>query len=78
MQTETDIPDVLTQFDRLPNEAYVKQPVVEALFAISHSTLWRRIRSRDLPAPTKFGGRTSRWNVGQLRAVLARFTAEAA
>jgi predicted DNA-binding transcriptional regulator AlpA len=67
------IPDALRNFDSLPNSAYVRQPVVEALFGYSASTVWRRVKSGNLPAPEKLGGQNSRttaWNVGKLRRVL--------
>lgn len=60
----------LRNFDQLPDSAQVRQPVVEALFGISHASVWRRVNSGLLPKPRKFSPRTTTWNVGELRAVL--------
>jgi predicted DNA-binding transcriptional regulator AlpA len=64
------IPDALKNFDSLPDSAHVRQPVVEALFGYSASTVWRRVRDGLLPKPERLGPRTSAWNVGKLRRVL--------
>jgi len=62
----TPIPDALKNFDSLPDSASVRQPVVEALFACSSSTVWRRVNSGLIPKPKKIGS-TTIWNVGELR-----------
>lgn len=68
--TERVIPDALKNFDSLPNAAYVRQPVVEALFGCSSATVWRMVKSCRLPAPRKLSNRVTGWNVGQLRQAL--------
>jgi predicted DNA-binding transcriptional regulator AlpA len=68
-QTKPPIAESLRHFDELPDSAHVKQPVVESLFACSHSSVWRRVKSGAIPAPKKFGS-SSVWNVGELRAAL--------
>jgi predicted DNA-binding transcriptional regulator AlpA len=65
------LPPALTEFDRLPDSAHVRQPIVQALFAISAPTVWRRVKSGRLPAPRRYGVRHSAWNVGELRRALA-------
>ena len=67
----SELPVAYEQFDRLPDTGYVNQRVVELLFDISSSTVWRRVRTGALPAPEKFGLKTTRWNVGKLRRVRA-------
>lgn len=67
---KTSIPDALKNFDDLPDAAYVRLPVVEALFAYSGATVWRRVHDGRLPAPRKLSDRVSAWNVGQLRKAL--------
>lgn len=57
----------LSNFDQLPDSAHVRQPVVEALYACSSATLWRRVKEGQIPAPKKLGARISAWNVGELR-----------
>jgi predicted DNA-binding transcriptional regulator AlpA len=64
----------LENFDRLPASAYVRLPVVAALFGCSTPTVWRRVQTCDIPAPRKIGPRVTAWNVGELRAALAALT----
>jgi predicted DNA-binding transcriptional regulator AlpA len=61
----------LREFDRLPDSAKVRLPVVAALFSISAATVWRWTHAGLLPQPTQKGGVTA-WNVGELRAELAK------
>lgn len=61
------LPDTLKNFDDLPNSAYVRQPVVEVLYACSPATVWRGVKSGHIPAPKKLSPRTTAWNVGDLR-----------
>jgi predicted DNA-binding transcriptional regulator AlpA len=61
------VPDALKNFDLLPDSAHVRQPVVEALFGCSGSTVWRMVKRKNLPAPRKLSERISAWNVGELR-----------
>ena len=70
MSATSPIPSALKNFDSLPDSAYVRQPVVEALFGFSGSTVWRRVQAGLLPAPEKHGPRITAWNVGELRRVL--------
>ncbi len=60
----------LESFDKLPDTANVRQPVVEALFACSGPTVWRWSKSGIIPAPRKLAPRVTVWNVGELRAAL--------
>ncbi len=61
----------LAQFDALPASAYVRLPVLKAMFGVSASTIWRWSRVGWLPRPTKISG-TTLWRVGELRECLAR------
>ena len=65
------IPDALKNFDSLPDAANVRLPVVEALFACSGPTVWRRVKDRSIPSPRKLSPRVTCWNVGELRRALA-------
>jgi predicted DNA-binding transcriptional regulator AlpA len=69
------IPPTLQYFDQLPDSANVRQPIVEALFACSTSTLWRRVKDGRIPRPHKFSDRVSAWNVGELREALNKAVA---
>lgn len=71
-KTSKTFPDALRNFDELPTAALVAQPTVEALFGISAATVWRRVHSGDLPQPRRYGARSTRWKVGELREILNR------
>ncbi len=60
----------LKNFDDLPDSANVSIQIVCALFCCSTATVWRRVKQGTFVQPVKFGLRTTRWNVGQLRAAL--------
>lgn len=66
------VPTTLQNFDSLPDSAYVRLPVVEALYGCSAATVWRRSKDGGIPAPTKLSVRISGWNVGLLRKSLSR------
>ena len=40
--------------------AILRTPVVLALIGLSRTSLWRRVRVGDFPAPVRLGGRGSR------------------
>jgi len=61
----------LQDFDRLPDSANVRLPVVAALHGVSTVTVWRWSKNGTLPAPEKKGGVTA-WNVGALRRAMAQ------
>jgi len=65
------VPDALINFPFLPDDAHVRQKVVEALFACSSATVWRMVHRRTLPAPRKLSERITAWRVGDLRQALA-------
>jgi predicted DNA-binding transcriptional regulator AlpA len=63
----------ITEFDKLPNSGYVRDVVVAGIFACSRATVWRRAKEEaEFPKPRKLGPRRTGWNVGELRAHLAR------
>lgn len=66
------IPDALKNFDSLPDSANVRQPTVEGLYGCSAATVWRMVKRGTLPAPRKLSDRVTAWNVGELRAALAK------
>ena len=70
LQEQPPIQAALQHFDKLPDSAGARVPVVAALFSISIPTAWRWARDGRLPAPTRRGGVTY-WTVGDLRRVMA-------
>lgn len=60
----------LVTFDSQPNCAFVRLPVVMALYGISPATVWRNVKNGNIPKPRKLTTRTTVWNVGELRVAL--------
>ena len=50
----------------------LRTPAVLALIGLSRTSLWRRVRAGDFPAPVRLGGRASR-AVGWRRADVERW-----
>lgn len=65
---------LLSGFDQLPDSAHVPITTVCALFGCSPATAWRRVRSGHLVQPVRFGARSTRWCVGDLRRSLMAVT----
>lgn len=61
----------LELFDSLPDSSFVRQPVVQVLFACSAATVWRSVKTGRIPTPKKLSMRVTAWNVGELRQALA-------
>lgn len=74
MQTKSElaqaIPPSLVNFDSMPDSAYIRLPVLKALYGVSSATIWRGVKSGVIPKPKKLTERTTAWNVGQVRAAL--------
>lgn len=68
---ELSMDRAVSEFDSLPDTARVPRQVIERLLSVSRATVWNMARSGRLPKPIK-EGRVTRWNVGELRAALAR------
>lgn len=62
--------DSIKTFHALPDEAFVRQPVVEVLYGVSAATVWRMVKAGKIPAPRKLSARVTAWRVGQLRSAL--------
>ncbi len=70
-QSTNSINPALRDFDQLPDSANVRLPTVAALFACSPASVWRGVKAMRIPAPRKLSPRTTCWNVGELKKVLA-------
>ena len=64
------VDDALRRFETMPAEAYVRLPVVCALFSCSAPTVWRRVKAGGVPKPYKLSPGMTAWRVGELRAAL--------
>ncbi|OCS50800.1 MULTISPECIES: helix-turn-helix transcriptional regulator [Ralstonia] len=63
----------LKHFDELPDSAHVDTDVVAAIFGCSISTVRRRVKAGELPAPQKVGHLT-RFRVGDVRFATQKLT----
>lgn len=62
----------LTDFDSLPDCAFVRQQQVSALTTLARPTLWRLVRDRRFPEPVRLNdSRCTVWRVGDVRQWLA-------
>ena len=61
----------LANFDAMPSSAYIRLPVLKALYGVSSATIWRGCKNGTIPKPSKLSERCTAWNVGQIRAALA-------
>ena len=59
----------------LPDTGFVRQKLLLRFVPFSKSTLWRRVKAGQLPAPVKLSERSTAWRVGDLRAALASLSA---
>lgn len=67
MKQKNQIQAELSNFDLLPDQAYVRMPTVQALHAdMSAASVWRN-SGKTIPAPYKLTAGVTAWNVGELR-----------
>lgn len=68
-------------FDDLPDSGYVresqlvqspKRPATPAPLPFSAPTLWRKVKAGTFPKPTRLSERVTAWNVGAVRAWMAK------
>jgi|GEM_PF-684672 len=64
------LPTAFVNFDSLPDSAFVRIDVVAPLFACAVATVWRRIKTGQIPTPVKLSSRSTAWRVGDLRQAL--------
>lgn len=70
-ESTQNIPPALVNFDSLPDSAFIRLPIIMALYGVSKATIWRGVKNKTIPKPVKLTERTTAWNVGQVRAALA-------
>ena len=64
-------PVVKLEHAPLPAEGYARQPAVLRVVPFSRSTLWKKIKSREFPAPVKLSERVTAWEVSAVRKWIA-------
>lgn len=62
----------------LPQEGFIRLPVILKVLSIGKTTWWCGVRDGKFPKPIKMGKRTARWNVKDIRALIEKYTEEAA
>lgn len=62
---------------QLPNEGFVRLPVVLKVLGIGKTSWWNGIKEGKYPRPSMFGSRTARWHVDDIRALIAKYKASA-
>ena len=68
----TELQKALALLPYQPDDALVRQPVVEAVWPESTAKIWLDIKAGKFPAPVKISARNVAWRVGDLREFLAR------
>ncbi len=61
----------------LPTEGFVSLPVVLRVLSIGKTSWWNGIREGKYPKPSKFGSKTARWHVDDIRTLIAKFKEQA-
>lgn len=67
---QNSINPALRDFSQLPPEAQIRLPIVKSLLSVSSATVWRMVKAGKLKT-YKLTERTTTFNVGELRALLA-------
>ena len=67
VKTETDMETTQLLAERLLT---VKQ--VADILSIGKSTVWAKVKSNDLPPPIQIGGKTTRWRMSEIQAVIQK------
>jgi predicted DNA-binding transcriptional regulator AlpA len=62
----------LTEFDALPDSAFVPVEIVARLLGGSANSVWRWSAAETIPRPVRVGQGSTRWQVGALRDYLRR------
>lgn len=65
------INEALANFDKLPDSAYIRLPVLTRLYGVSAATIWRAIKQNKIPKGCKLSERCTAWSVKAIRANLA-------
>lgn len=64
------IHESIANFDALPDSAHVPARTVAAVIGMSEATVWRMVKRGKL-IPKKLGERATRFNVGDVRNLMA-------
>lgn len=67
MKSNTNLHPAVINFDTLPDSARIPLKVVCGILDWSQATIWRKVKSGQFPSPTKYGPRSVRWSVSDVR-----------
>lgn len=56
----------------LPNEGYVRLPIILGLFPVSRSGFLQGVKEGRFPSPVKLGPRTTAWRVEDIRKLIEK------
>jgi len=70
LKSQYTVPPAIANFHELSPACHVRLPVVKALLSISSATAWRMVKAGQLKT-YKLTPRTTTFNVGELRSLLA-------
>ena len=65
----------IENLDAMPDCGFVAARTLAAWLGVSQVTVWRWVKTGQLPAPKKLGANTTRFSVLEIRAVLAKLSA---
>lgn len=65
----------IENLDAMPNCGFVAARSLAAWLGVSQVTVWRWVKTGQLPTPKKLGANTTRFHVGEVRAALAKLAA---
>lgn len=65
------VPAAPGHLSAIPDEGFVRLPVVLAHFPVKKSTWWAGVKSGRFPQPVKLGPRMTAWKVEDIRALIA-------
>ena len=77
---------IAANFDTLPDSAFIreaqlvqspKRPDSPAPLPFSAPTLWRKVKAGTFPKPHRLSERVTAWKVGDVRAWINQYTADA-
>lgn len=58
----------------IPDAGFIRQIQLLKLIPFSASTLWRRIKAGDFPAPVKLGPNVTAWRIEDVRGWMNKVT----
>lgn len=65
----------IENLDAMPDCGFVAARSLAAWLGVSQVTVWRWVKTGQLPAPKKLGANTTRFQIGEVRAALAKLAA---